>query len=97
MRVTTDLFTSVLGFMEHKTVSRLLNQWNEYTKHVQIELNKLIRDTVGRPLFTNLGYEGFRPYNPNYSGARQIGIDFHDLHEPYMNSPSVSNSDSDSS
>ncbi len=36
------------------------------------------------PPFSYLGLTVFRPYNPRYSGARQINSDFYDYIQPYL-------------
>ena len=38
----------------------------------------------GDPMFAGLRYEGVRPFNPIYSGAREIAVYIGECWEPYL-------------
>lgn len=48
------------------------------------EIIMLVHDQGGLPLFTTLSYEGFRPFNPSFSGAREVAVYMGDCWHPYL-------------
>ena len=100
-----DNIITILTYMKHEQVIRLLkSEYYQLQEKIKYELFKIAYEHRGMPLFIALNCELYRPYNQSYSGARQIGIDYYNLHEPYLNAASTvdewsdrdSDSDSDS-
>tara|TARA_Y100000389_G_C17360312_1_gene463382 strand:- start:116 stop:499 length:384 start_codon:yes stop_codon:yes gene_type:complete len=69
----------------------------EHMKAVCQELHSVVEDHNGLPLFTTLSYEGFRPFNLSFSGAREVAVYMGDCWHPYLIRWSDDGSNSDSS
>ena len=57
---------------------------NSHIQGVCHELSVFTKGLYGDPLFLSLSYEGFRPFDPTRSGARDIAVYMGDCWHPYL-------------
>ena len=55
-----------------------------HVKAVCHELCQITEGLYGDPLFVSLSYEGFRPFDPRMSGAREVAVYMGECWHPYL-------------
>lgn len=79
-KVYDDSMKALKKFVEDK-------RW-EYKNFAEVD-----KDSIS--VFQYLKYEGFRPFNPSYSGAREIGIYIYNCWEPFLETCATNYDDDD--
>ena len=83
--LTSLIMTTRLDTLPEDVVDHIYHHVHRgHVKAVCQELSVITEGLYGDPLFVSLSYEGFRPFDPCMSGARDVAVYMGECWQPYL-------------